>query len=128
MCYKIWLWLKISASLCWKITKGFTGLKLKTFFRTNKSLNVLDALIIFIQICWRKSESEQRKMQWYLLKQPLKALISYFCLLVLVPQLPREKDVHILNKCRYIILNNGIFKLNSSVLPSSKGYTSQYTP
>ena len=29
---------------------------------------------------------------------------------------------------QYIILNNGILKLNSSVLPSSKGYISQYTP
>ena len=31
-------------------------------------------------------------------------------------------------KSQYIILNNGILKLNSSVLPSSEGYISQYTP
>ena len=29
---------------------------------------------------------------------------------------------------QYIIANNGILKLNSSVLPSSEGYISQYTP
>ena len=29
--------------------------------------------------------------------------------------------------CQYIILNHGIFNLNSSALPSSKGYISQYT-
>ena len=29
---------------------------------------------------------------------------------------------------QYIILNNGILKLHSSVLPSNKGYISQYTP
>ena len=29
---------------------------------------------------------------------------------------------------QYIIINNGILKLNSSVLPSSEGYISQYTP
>ena len=29
---------------------------------------------------------------------------------------------------QYIILNNGIMKLNSLVLPSSEGYISQYTP
>ena len=28
----------------------------------------------------------------------------------------------------YIIRNNGILKFNSSVLPSSEGYISQYTP
>ena len=29
---------------------------------------------------------------------------------------------------QYIILNNVILKLNSSVLPSSEGFISQYTP
>ena len=29
---------------------------------------------------------------------------------------------------QYIIPNNGILKFNSSVLPSSEGYISQYTP
>ena len=38
------------------------------------------------------------------------------------PNLPYSYTV------QYIILNNGILKLNSSVLPSSEGYISQYTP
>ena len=33
-----------------------------------------------------------------------------------------------LNTRQHISLNNGILKLNSSVLPSSEGYISQYTP
>ena len=32
------------------------------------------------------------------------------------------------NLVQYIILKYGILKLNSKVLPSSKGYSSQYTP
>ena len=61
----------------------------------------------------------------------------------------RDSTTHCLNGCRvalhqgrftwrhnniinyivqYIIPNNGILKFNSSVLPSSKGYISQYTP